>query len=42
MGRTTTIGVILKTNEKLILNWNELLLVGSLESNLVEIRSFLG
>ena len=28
IGRTPTFGVILKTNEKLIKIWNELLLVG--------------
>ena len=33
IGRTSTFGVILKTNEKLIKNWNELLLVGSSETN---------
>ena len=46
IGRTLTFGVILKTIEKLIKNWNELLLVESLEtnklnkSNFVEIRFF--
>ena len=29
VGRTPTFGFILKTNEKSIKNWNELLLVGS-------------
>ena len=33
IGRTPTIGVILKTNEKLIRNWNKLLLDCSLEIN---------
>ena len=31
--RTQTFGVILKTKEKLIKNWNELLLVEPLETN---------
>ena len=33
IGRTPTFGFILKTNKKLIKNWNELLLVGSSETN---------
>ena len=33
IGRTPTFGVVLKTNEKLIKNWDELMLVGSLETN---------
>ena len=33
VGQTPTFGFFLKTNEKLIKNWNELLLVGSLETN---------
>ena len=46
IGQTPTFGIILKTNEKLIKNWNEFLLVGSSEtnkfnqSNLSEIRLF--
>ena len=46
IGRASIFGVVLKTNEKFIKNWNELLLVGSsekinlLKSNLVKIRSF--
>ena len=33
IGRTPTFGVILKTNEKLFKSWNELLLLGSSETN---------
>ena len=33
IGRRPTFEVILKINEKLIKNWNELLLVGSSETN---------
>ena len=40
IGRTPTFGVILKTNEKLIKNWNELLLVGSLETNKFNQKQF--
>ena len=46
MGLTPTLGVNLKTNEKLIKHWNEILIVCYLEtinlikSNLVEIRPF--
>ena len=46
--RAPTFGVILKINENLIKNWNELLPVESSktnkfdQNNLVEIRSFLG
>ena len=40
MGRTPTFGVILKTNEKLIKIWNELLLVGSLETNKFDKKQF--
>ena len=39
-GRTPTIGVILKTNEKLIKIWNELWLVGSLETNEIDQKQF--
>ena len=35
-----TFGVILKTNEKLIKNWNELLLVGFSETNKVDQQQF--
>ena len=31
--RTPTFGVVLKTNRKLFKNWNELLLIGSLQTN---------
>ena len=40
LGQTPTIGVILKTNEKLFKNWNELLLVGSSETNKFNQRQF--
>ena len=36
IGRTPTFGFILKTNEKLIKIWNELLLVGLWETNTFE------
>ena len=38
--RTPTFGFILKTNEKFIKNWNELLLVGSLETNKLNLKQF--
>ena len=38
--RTTTLGFIFKTNEKFIKNWNELLLVGSLETNNINQKQF--
>ena len=40
IGRTPTFGVILKTNEKLIKIWNELLLVGFSERNIFEQKQF--
>ena len=39
-GRTPTFGVILKTNEKLIKIWNELLLVGFSETNKFDQKQF--
>ena len=39
-GRTPTFGVNLKTNEKLIKYWNELLLVESLETNNINQKQF--
>ena len=39
-GRPPTFGVILKTNEKLIKIWNELLLVGSSETNKFDQKQF--
>ena len=38
--RTSTFGVILKTNKKLIKNWNEILLVGSSETNKFDRKQF--
>ena len=38
--RTPTLKFILKTNEKFIKNWNELLLVGSLETNKFNQKQF--
>ena len=40
IGRTPTFGVILKTNEKLSKNLNELLLVGSSEINIFDQKQF--
>ena len=40
IGRTPTFGVILKTNEKLIKIWNELLLVGFSERNKFDQKQF--
>ena len=40
MGRTPIFGDILKSNEKLIKNWNELLLVGSSETNKFNQKQF--
>ena len=40
IGPTPTFGVILKTNEKLIKIWNELLLVGSSETNKFDQKQF--
>ena len=40
IGRTPTFGVILKTNEKLIKIWNELLLVGFTETNKFDQKQF--
>ena len=40
IGQTPTFGVILKTNEKLIKNWNELLLVRSAETNKFNQKQF--
>ena len=40
IGRTPTFGVILKSNEKLIKNWNELLLVGSSDTNKFNQKKF--
>ena len=40
IGRTSTFGVILKTNEKLIKIWNELLLVGFSETNKFDQKQF--
>ena len=40
IGRTPTFRVILKTNEKLIKIWNELLLVGSSETNKFDKKQF--
>ena len=40
IGRTPTFGVILKTNEKLIKIWNELLLVGFSETNKFDQKQF--
>ena len=40
IGRTPTFGVILKINQKLIKNWNELFLVGSSENNQFEQKQF--
>ena len=40
LGRTPTFGVILKTIEKLIKNWNELLPVGSSETNKFDQKRF--
>ena len=38
--RTLTFGVILKTNEKFIKNWNILLLVGSLKAHKFNQKQF--
>ena len=38
--RIPTFGVILKTNEKLIKSWNELLLVGFWETNKFDQKQF--
>ena len=40
IGPTPTFGVILKTNEKLIKIWNELLLVGFSETNKFDQKQF--
>ena len=40
IGRTPTFGAILKTNEKLIKIWNELLLVEYLETNKFDQKQF--
>ena len=40
VGRTPTFGVFLKTNEKLIKIWNELLLVEFLETNKFDQKQF--
>ena len=40
IGRAPTFGVILKINEKLIKNWNELLLVGSSKTNKFDQKQF--
>ena len=40
IGQTPTFGVILKTNEKLFKNWNELLLVESSEINKINQMQF--
>ena len=40
VGRTPTFGVILKTNEKLIKIWNELLLVGFSKTNKFDQKQF--
>ena len=40
IGRTPTFGVILKTNQKLIKIWNELLLVGFSETNKFDQKQF--
>ena len=40
IGQTPTFGVILKTNEKYIKNWNELFLVGSLRTNKFNQKQF--
>ena len=40
IGRTPTLGLILKTNEKLIKIWNELLLVGYSETNKFDQKQF--
>ena len=40
IGQTPTFGVILKTNEKLIKIWNELLLVGYSEINKFDQEQF--
>ena len=40
IGRTLAFGVILKTNEILFKNWNELLLVGSSETNKFNQKQF--
>ena len=40
IGRTPTLGFILKTNEKFIKNWNELLLVGSFKTDKFNHKQF--
>ena len=40
IGQTPTFGIILKTNEKLIKIWNELLLVGFSETNKFDQKQF--
>ena len=40
IGRIPTFGVIVKTNEKLIKNWYELLLVGSSKTNKFDQKQF--
>ena len=40
IGRTPTFGVTLKTNEKIIKIWNELLLVGYSETNKFDQKQF--
>ena len=40
IGRTPTFEFILKTNEKFLKNWNELLLVESLETNKFNQKQF--
>ena len=40
IARTPAFGVILKTNEKLIKNWNELLLIGSSKTNKFDQKQF--
>ena len=40
IGRAPTFGVILNINEKLIKNWNQLLLVGSSETNKFDQKQF--
>ena len=40
IARTQTFGFIFKINEKFIKNWNEILLVGSLETNKFDQKQF--
>ena len=40
LGQTPTVAAILKTNEQLFKNWNDLLLVGSSETNKFNQKQF--